>query len=169
MSGQGFVTGLLQRVLAISIAAGLTACSTLPRPTLLQGAAGSVPQASGGESHIGTLPPRKLAAGECAMFLWLRNAERKLIFFGAREGTGRAVIDGEEVGMKRIVIDGREAFGQYENQTFTYPGHRIQINVGFETRAGMDRGVVVSQGTLRLQQDDGWEYILPVGGLVACE
>lgn len=103
------------------------------------------------------------------MFLWLRNSERKLIFFGSAEGTGQAVLDEREVGMKRTRIDGREAFGQYEDQTFAYEAARVHIHVVFERRSGMDRGVVVPQGTLRFQQPDGWESIMPVAGLVACE
>jgi len=145
----------------------LGACAAQPSLTPTSTASSSEPR--NGESRFGTLPPRKLAAGECAMFLWLRNAERKLVFFGNAEGIGRAVLDGKEVGMKRTGIEGREAFGQYEDQTFIHQASRVHIHVGFEKRDGMNRGVVVPQGTLRLQEDSGWEYILPVAGLVACE
>ena len=158
-----------RNVTAMLFCIALAACATDGAPRLQQMTAPVVPEVGQGESRFGALPPRKLAAGECGMFLWLRNAERKLVFFGAGAGTAKAMIDGREVEMTRIAIGGREAFGQYEDQTYTYPGHRLQLHIGFEQRAGLDRGVVVPQGTLRLQQDDGWEYILPVGGLVACE
>jgi hypothetical protein len=121
------------------------------------------------DMRLGSLPPRKLSAGECAIFLWARSSERKLVFFGTREGAGWAVIDGREVELKRISVDGREALGQFESQTFERPGYRLQLQVAFERREGLNRGMVVPQGTLRLKQDNGWEYILPVGGLLACE
>jgi len=157
-----------RKIIAVAACVALAACAgQSPRPSAAPPV--SPAQTRDGEPRFGTLPPRQLAAGECAMFLWLRNAERKMVFFGNAEGLGQAVLDGKEVGMKRTGIDGREAFGQYEDQTYAYQASRVHIRVSFEKRAGMDRGVVVPQGTLRLQQDDGWEYILPVAGLVACE
>jgi hypothetical protein len=158
----------MQKMLVASACVLLASCASQP-PSASKPIISAASQTGSAEPRFGTLPPRTLVAGECAMFLWLRNAERKLVFFGAAEGTGRAVLDGKEVGMRRTGIEGREAFGQYEGQTYAYDAGRIQIQVSFERRGGMERGVVVPQGTLRLTQADGWEYILPVAGLVACE
>jgi len=164
---------IIKSACAALMVASLAACATdgavpqrvtAAKPTTAQHAA-----AKAIDSHFGTLAPRQMAAGQCAMFLWVRNAERKLVFYGSAAGEARAVLDGREVGMTRTSINGHEAFGQYEDQTYTYEGQRIQVRVDFERRAGMERGVVVPQGTLRLQQADGWETVLPVGGLVACE
>jgi hypothetical protein len=152
-------------VLAVAVLAGCATDGAMQQKVM----SAKPVAATADEARFGTLAPRQMAAGQCAMFLWVRNAERKLVFYGSAAGEARAVLDGREVGMTRTAIDGHEAFGQYEDQTYIYEGQRIQVRVDFERRAGMDRGVVVPQGTLRLQQADGWETVLPVGGLVACE
>ena len=60
----------------------LGACTTAPIPS-----SGATPRATAAVSNdhaIGTLTPRKLAAGECGMFLWAKTAERNLVFFNTR-------------------------------------------------------------------------------------
>ncbi len=118
---------------------------------------------------FGVLPPRKLATGECGMFLWSRNTERALVFFGKDSGVARAMISGHEVDLMRAAVDGREAFGQFENQTYAVGNERLQIDVKFEHRDGMGRGVIIQPGTLTLINGDGWQTILPVAGIVACQ
>lgn len=118
---------------------------------------------------LGTLAPRKLNVGECGMFLWARNAERNLVFFNTRGGAGRMVLDGQEVSLTRVAADGAEVLGQFEQQTFSYDGLAIELQLQFESRPGLARGAVIPQGALRLKRNDGWEYIQPVAGLVGCE
>jgi len=69
----------------------------------------------------------------------------------------------------RTQAEGAQALGQFERQTFEQGDYTLSVDVGFEQRTGMARGVVVPQGSLRLTQSGGWELIMPVGGLVACE
>jgi len=159
------------KTLASAAIFGLAACASQPFESAPPAASSSVaaPSVQGAGVRIGALTPRKLAAGECALFLWARTSERKMVFFGGRDGVGKAVIDGREVSLTRETVDGRELLGQYESQSFAYQGHHLLMQLGFEQRPGLDRGAIISQGTLRLKQADGWEYILPVGGLVACE
>jgi hypothetical protein len=127
------------------------------------------PSVQSNATPFGALPPRTLAAGQCAMFLWVRSAEPRLVFFGSAQGEGHAVINGRETGLHRTGVEGREALGQYEDQTYTHDGNKVEVRVSFQSRSGLDHGVVVPQGTLRLRQSDGWETVLPVGGLVACQ
>lgn len=103
------------------------------------------------------------------MFLWARSAERNLVFFNTRGGSGRMVLEGREVSLTRVAADGAEVLGQFEQQTFSYDGLAIELQLQFESRPGLARGAVIPQGALRLKRDDGWEYIQPVAGLVGCE
>jgi hypothetical protein len=119
--------------------------------------------------EIGTLSPRKLAAGECGMFLWSKAADRSLVFFNTRGGAGQMMLDGREVKLVRAAADGAEVLGQFESQTFRHDQLSIELQIQFERRPGLARGAIIPQGALRLKRDDGWEYILPVGGLVGCE
>jgi len=137
------------------------------------GASKPVPVAAKSDSPsrdalFGVLSPRKLAVGECGMFLWSRNTERALVFFGEGRGDARAMIAGQEVNLKRAAVEGREAFGQFESQTYTAGNERLQIDVKFEHRDGMGRGVIIQPGTLTLINSDGWRTVLPVAGIVAC-
>lgn len=142
----------------------LTACASTDAPP-------EVPAAPALQSaaDIGTLAPRRLAAGECGMFLWTKGAEPKLVLFNARTGGAHAVLRGREVQLARAAADGTEVLGQFENQVFRVGDTSIQLTVGFERRAGLARGVVIPHGTMRVRREDGWEVIMPVGGLVACE
>ncbi len=154
-----FAAGVALAVLALG------ACSTAPGsppPSTLQSAPAD-------DRTVGTLAPRKLAAGECGMFLWARSAERNLVFFNTRGGDGQMVLSGREARLARVSADGAEVLGQFENQTFRYDTLSIELQIKFEKRPGLARGAVIPQGALRLKRDDGWELILPVGGLVGCE
>jgi len=76
---------------------------------------------------------------------------------------------GQTTQFPRTQAEGAQALGQFERQTFEQGDYTLSVDVGFEQRTGMARGVVVPQGSLRLTQSGGWELIMPVGGLVACE
>lgn len=154
------------RFIALSTFA-LGACATDGAAPVATKAAGS-PSATDSR-EIGTLAPRKLAAGECGMFLWSKASDRSLVFFNARGGAGHMVLSGREVEIARTAADGAEVLGQFETQIFRHEGLSIELQIQFERRQGLARGAIIPQGALRLKRDDGWEYILPVGGLVACE
>lgn len=126
------------------------------------------PAPSASNARFGVLTPRKLATGECGLFLWARSPSRRLVFYGAMGGGASAVLNGREVALTRIDAHGAEVLGQFEEQAFSYGDYRIDLQVKFSSRPGMERGAV-AQGTLRLAQADGWEYVMPVGGLNACD
>ena len=155
--------------LILASAVVLAGCATTSKQMPAPRAASTPSVETSHATPFGALPPRTLAAGQCAMFLWVRSAEPKLVFFGSAQGDGHAVINGRETGLQRTGVEGREALGQYEDQTYTFDGNKVEVRVNFQPRSGLDRGVVVPQGTLRLRQSDGWETVLPVGGLVACQ
>lgn len=153
-------------VLAVTTLA-LGACATDSAAPQLAKPSAAITPAAGRE--IGTLSPRKLAAGECGMFLWSKAPDRSLVFFNALGGAGHIVLGGREIEIARAAADGAEVLGQFENQTFRHEGLSIELRIQFERRPGLTRGAIIPQGALRLKRDDGWEYILPVGGLVGCE
>lgn len=135
-------------------------------PARAPAAAAAGQQAAGG---LGTLAPRRIAAGECGMFLWTQSIDRNLVLFSDRAGTAWAVLDGQEVAIRRTEMSGTELLGQFERQTFDQGRYRLSVTVEFERRAALQRGAVVPQGTIRIRQGDGWETIVPVAGLVGCE
>ncbi len=148
----------------------LTGCGTMTGPS------GSVPTTqqvastlAEGENRIGTLSPQTLTAGECGLFLWSRSSERNLILFNGRDGEAHMVINGQSMKFPRAQAEGEQVLGQFEIQTFQQNQYTLRVDLGFEKRAGISRGAVIPQGSLRLSGEGGWEVIVPVGGLVACE
>ena len=149
-------------MLLLPLVAGCAATTSSPQPPATQ-------QVAASDGEFGRLAARKLSKGSCGLFLWTKSSDRKLVFFSTPNGGASVVLGGAEVELERSAVEGAEVLGLYERQTFIRPNERLQVTVGFERRPGMDRGVVVPQGSLRLVRPDGWEMILPVGGLVACE
>jgi len=160
----------MKKVLASVIAAAwlLSACAISPSSAVAPIGPTSLPDGSARELQLGTLAPRKLASGECGMFLWAKTSERNLVFFNARGGSGHMVLGGREIEVVRGSAEGQEILGQYETQIFRHQDISIEIQIQFERRPGLARGAIIPQGALRLKRDDGWESIIPVGGLVGC-
>ncbi len=121
------------------------------------------------KNRVGVLAPQSLEAGECGLFLWLRSSDRDLIFFSGPNSTARMMINGQEVTIPRVSAEGAQILAQFERQIFQNDRNTVHLEMRFERRAGMTRGVVVPQGSVRLIDEDGWEMVMPVGGLVACE
>lgn len=122
------------------------------------------------DQRIGTLVAQRLAPGECGMFLWSRSEERPLVFFSnSKHGDARVMIDGRQQEIPKVAAAGEAIAGQQAEQSFSWRDLRFNIAVEFERRRELPRGAVIQRGTLQVQHRDGWHYVVPVGGLVACE
>lgn len=122
------------------------------------------------DARIGELPAQRLTSGDCGIFLWSRTPERRLLFFAkSRDGVSRMMIDGREQDIPRTAFGGDNVMGQSAQQTYTWRDIRVDVAVTFDRRPGFERGAVVPQGTLTVTNRDGWDYVMPVGGLIACE
>lgn len=121
-------------------------------------------------SLIGPLRPQQLLDGQCGLFLWSRDEGRNLVFFGlSARSEGKMMIAGQEVTLKRISARGEAFFGQHPNQTYKKGDISVTLSLGMEARPNMAGGAVVSRGSLRFEQTGGWNLVVPVGGLVACQ
>ncbi|MDX2223656.1 MAG: hypothetical protein SFV21_12960 [Rhodospirillaceae bacterium] len=167
------------RVAAMTVAAtALTACGGLPdrlSPFSSDPEPAAAPEptpesATALEARIGELPAQSLRKGKCGLFLWTRTVDRKLVFFAESGDTSaRMPIDGRQQYIPRVNAEGESVLGQPAQQAYVWRDLRVDVAIQFERRAGLARGAVVPQGTLKVSGRDGWEYLLPVGGLVACE
>lgn len=158
-----------QAAILMGVCLSLTACATGPATETTAPAGPSV-ASDDPAARIGALSPRVLPAGECGLFLWARTTERPLVLFstGAADGT-RMMVDGAEVTPDRTAAEGEPVFGQYPRQTFAVSDLEISLNVKPERRTGLVGGAVIRQGFLRLETDEGWGYVMPVAGLIACQ
>lgn len=125
-------------------------------------AAGSQPIA------VGALAPRELSNGQCAMFLWARQAQTRFIFFAGSDGTAAMRLNGEERSFVRTAAEGNPAFGQFARQRFEAGDWQLALTVEVEARRGLMGGAVIPRGALRVSEPEGWKRVLPVAGLIAC-
>lgn len=121
---------------------------------------------------VGTVPPQRLEDGECGLFLWTRDAQRRLVFVGRpAQNAGVMVIGGDEVTLNRRAIEGAPAFGAAARERYIVEESdtEVKLRLDFAERRDISGGALVPRGTLRVSRPKGWATVLPVGGLVACE
>lgn len=160
----------LESLILGGICAGLAACATDGA-----GRAGTVDEAPAPVAAaaqpvtgpVGVLAPRELEAGECGLFLYARRAEPQFIFF-AQDGAGTAQmnLDGAEESLTRS-----EAAVQRELATQqAYQGEGgLRVELSLEIGEALTGGIRIPAGSLRLSQPDGWDLVIPVTGLSACQ
>ncbi|WP_119681672.1 hypothetical protein [Indioceanicola profundi] len=147
----------------------LQACAAQLQPAREAAAAGS-PAPINPDTRLGELPPQRLAAGQCGLFLWGRTVPARLVLFGAgRDGGARIAMDGRIVDLLRASAEGDPVFGQFPRQTFKGEGAEIGLTLEFERRPDLVGGALVPRGVLDLRDADGWSHVMPVAGLIGCE
>jgi hypothetical protein len=116
----------------------------------------------------GELPSQTLAPGACGLFLWTQSPPVRFVFF-TEAGTQTAImnVDGTETPLQ-LTSTGGSLFGQFMTQ-MSYSS--ASGNVGISYRAGerLDGGQRIANGRLSLVSKDGWETMVPVLGLSACQ
>ena len=150
--------------LAMILMAGivLTACASKPKPEAPAISAADV------VSRTGELPPQTLPPGACGLFLWTNGEPLRFIFF-SQAGTDTAVmeIDGEQRAL-RLTSSKGELFGQFMTR-MTYASDNGNVGVSFTPGEQLDGGQRIEGGHLSLVGKDGWETMIPVFGLSACQ
>lgn len=119
---------------------------------------------------IGELRPQSLNAGQCGLFLWSRSEQRSLVFFGlGNRSEGRMMIAEQEVSLRRTEAEGQMSFGHFPQQTYERGDIAVRLSLDIEPRPNLAGGAVVPNGSLRFEQKGGWNLVMPVGGLIACQ
>lgn len=75
----------------------------------------------------------------------------------------------QETTFDRISATGDALFGQYPEQIYQKADMTVTLVLEMQARSNMAGGAVVPRGSLRFEQTGGWNLVLPVGGLVACQ
>lgn len=157
------------RLLSISLIAGcLTGCAS-GSAAKQSGSAVAVMESPVAEVPVEGLPPQKLAAGECGLFLWGMAAPRRFTFF-TEASSGEALVLHNGAAQRLIVTDtDGEVFGQFFTETqYLSADGTWSVNLSLKPGEMLEGGQRVESGRLVTTGADGWETVLPVTGVRAC-
>jgi hypothetical protein len=164
----------MKRALALACVLLLTltsACGAMRSRNDRAERAERAPQAvRAGELRLEELAPQPLVRGACGMFLWARTGEQSVFVFVAFANPAEAHVrlDGRARVLRRSAAEGPSQHGHFEEQTYADSGLTIETDVQFSAEP-LRNGAVISGGVMRVRDREGWETIVPVTGMVACQ
>lgn len=128
------------------------------------------PAPASDQMPLQTLPPQRLAPGQCALVLWRKGGGNSRIFMALSEpAMARVRIAGRDIDLTRTDAEGDRAFGLSPRQTYQGGGVALTVDLEIDPDRGLLAGAVVPSGVLDLRREGGTSVILPVGGLIACQ
>ncbi|MFN3910538.1 hypothetical protein [Hyphomonas sp.] len=151
--------------LLLAIAAtALGACATREAAP----AASAKPAASTGAVE-GVLAPQTLAPGACGLFLWTSDMPSRFVFF-MRAGESAAKVQSPE-GPEDLTMTRQEGslMGQFSTKIAFQTRSAGTVRLSFAAGEPIEGGQRIQNGRLVFLDADGWETIMPVVGLAACE
>ncbi len=153
---------------AIAMALAVSACGSTSRSREDAVRPGIV---DAGSMAFEALDPQPLTAGSCGMFLWARSGGEPVFVMAAfaRPPEARVKLRGRERQLTRSAAEGAAISGHFERQTYTDGRLTLTVDVTFDTARRIVDGAAIERGVIRVSDREGWETIIPVGGLVACK
>ena len=114
------------------------------------------------------LPAQTLAIGECGLFVWARTSTKPFILFSqAAKSRGLWYNDTQETITLLKNSDG-SAYGQAPENTYQRPNGQ-SLRLALSDAEMIEDGMRYKSGTLTFLTDEGWEKVMPVIGLAACQ
>jgi|GEM_PF-352034 len=166
------LTEKFKAIIILGAALTIASCTSLPgnqdnQPDS-QNSEISVSESAG--SGLSALPPRTLARGECALFVWKTDIGRHFTLFAANGDKISALISGKEAHLTRISGTGQIRQGQSPEQKFTVssnPDTIVMLTLG--SVEVIESGTRYKSGVLTITDSDAWEQIIPVVGFSTCQ
>jgi len=115
------------------------------------------------------LPPQRLEAGQCGLFLWGMSAPRRFVFFTEGSSGDALVLLGETPTSIPMTSAGGDVFGQFlTRMNFEDPVSKAKVTVSIKPGEPLEGGQRVDSGNILFRDAAGWETVLPVTGVRAC-
>ncbi len=146
----------------------LTSCMFFAGCAALPDAVETTPTAPASVTKI-RLTPVDLGIGECGLFVWSIDDDRRFILFStSATQSGRWLNDGQEVSLNILEESGTVANGQYPNVVFeSDDGQKLEL--GLKSPQVITDGTRFKAGALKSESEDGWLHIVPVAALSTCK
>jgi len=125
---------------------------------------------SEGVMTLAALEPQALEAGRCGLFLWSRGERPDFVFVAYDQpAIARVKVDGRVRELARTRFSGEVISGHFEDQTFADDDVRLEVRVRSDPERSVRDGAIIRDGVIRIVENDGWQSVTPVGGMVACQ
>ena len=134
----------------------------LPLIALLLAAVSPAPSLLG----LGELPPQPLAKGSCALFLWDRASQQRVVMATFAPAQILVMRNGKAVLLPLAGTSGTAVAGFAPHTVYGDGAAQITLDITV-TPAG-DGGGVVRDGAISLTAADGSMIVAPVAGIIGC-
>jgi len=115
------------------------------------------------------LAPQQMSPGECGLFVWTGDADRRFILYSQSSNrTGLWASGSGETQLAVMSNDGIPTEGQFPKTTFRTEDARI-LELSLRLSQPIDDGTRYKAGTLTETSQEGWETVMPIVGLSACQ
>ncbi|MEZ5995728.1 MAG: hypothetical protein R3C25_08230 [Hyphomonadaceae bacterium] len=124
-----------------------------------------------GSIQLQPLPAQTLGAGQCGLFLWTPSAQEPTLVAAAfnTPSEARIRVEGRTRTLPRLTAEGQLNHGHFERQSFSDGQITLVLDVQFDRNRELRDGAALEGGSLRIRDGQGWEAVMPVGGMVACQ
>lgn len=133
-------------------------------------AQGASTQVDIGGLKLDALPAQKLSPGRCGLFLWSRTQQPVFVLFATdtpAEATIR--VGNRNRQLARKTTEGDRVFGHFARQTFADRQYTLEIELTYDTSRPVQDGAIIKQGVMRTTDKNGFETVLPIGGMIGCQ
>lgn len=117
---------------------------------------------------LGELPPQTMAPNSCAMFLWDRSSQRRVVMALAQPPSIRINAGGVRA-LAQTAASGAPVMGFSPRTTYADASLTITLALDITPNAGGLGGAVIRDGIMTVTGRDGAAIISPVAGLVGCQ
>jgi hypothetical protein len=115
---------------------------------------------------LGELPPQVMQPNSCALFLWDRASEKRVVMALANPAMVRVMRGGKTVDLPQTNADGATVLGFAPRAS--YGGAGFSVATSLEIVPSEGGGAVIRSGAVTVTQADGSAVVAPVAGLVGC-
>ena len=157
-------------VFAIAFALGIAGCASTPELSPAEQRAIMLAQKPAIDSVPSSgLGPQNVEPGECALFLWSKTDTTKFIFFSKALSGQATFAQGEEPLTLTQISAGGDILGQFNTRTSYLAPDGRELELTIEPGEVMIDGQRIEDGLIRLDDIEGWQTVLPVVGVRACQ
>lgn len=112
------------------------------------------------------LPPQNLARNSCALFLWDRASQQRVVMVTAAPAQIMVIRRGKPVVLAQSATSGTAVLGFAPHTT--YGDGTAQIALDITVVAAEGGGGVVRDGAITVTAGDGSSIVAPVAGIIGC-